>query len=64
MFKSFALAILAAIANAQDAGTVASVTANADGTTNTVTISVDDGTTETIDDLPVDIAVTAGDSIS
>ena len=64
MFKSFALAILAAIANAQDAGTVASVTANADGTTNTVTISVDDGTTETIDDLPIDIAVAEGDSIS
>ena len=64
MFKSFALAILAAIAHDQNAGTVATVTANADGATNTVEIDLDDGTLETITDLPIDIAVAAGDSIS
>ena len=64
MFKSFALAILAAIAYAQNAGTVDTVTANADGATNTVDITLDDGSSETITDLPIDIAVAAGDSIS
>ena len=64
MFKSFALAILAAFAHAQFTGIVSSVTSNADGATNTVDINLDDGTLETITDLPIDIAVAAGDSIS
>ena len=64
MIKSFALAILATLANAQSSGTVTSVTDNADGTTQTVVVTLDDGTTDSKADWPIDIAVAVDDTIS